>query len=446
MKHRAPISRLLAGLALVLLGLALTTPRALAQRAPDRVLQVESIEVTPTDAGLAAAVADLIGLRPGDPVDAERLQIARRDLRASGWFDRVEVYTSRGSQPGQLVVRVDADLDHGVHFESGLTHDPLESWGFRIAGLRAHHVLGAGSTGQLGFVVGPRRSMIEAEIEAPHIAGLNFDLLLRGRAGTMRWDIFEGENFYRQEITRSEFKLGGRWRLTRNGTVTAWLGGSSLEPGSVDQREGDRADPPAILEAQDFGKEDFTDFGLDLTLDRRDPTQPWRRGLWATVRLKESFRNTGASFGEVRAALRGAVPLPGQQALALRVDGTWTDSDTPYSLRPFFGGQGSVRGFRNASLSGALGARSTFAAGLEWRAPLFARGDRDARVHGVLFGDIGTWEDSFGEAQDWSSSVGWGLRVRVPWIERLSIDMALPLTPTATGDPFWVHGSLGFGF
>ena len=118
----------------------------------------------------------------------------------------------------------------------------------------------------------------------------------------------------------------------------------------------------------------------------------------------------------------------------------------PYYLRPIFGGQGTVRGFRDASLSGGQGARATLATALEWRAPIYRRGDGDARVHGVLFVDTGTWTSADGSSNDWATSVGWGLRVRIPWIQRLSIDMGIPLTPTTTGNPFWVHGGLGFGF
>jgi outer membrane protein assembly factor BamA len=105
-----------------------------------------------------------------------------------------------------------------------------------------------------------------------------------------------------------------------------------------------------------------------------------------------------------------------------------------------------VRGFRDASLSGGEGARAIFATALEWRVPLLPRSDSDARVHGALFVDTGTWIDADGSSNDWATSVGWGLRVRLPWIQRLSIDMGVPLTPTVTGDPFWVHFGLGFGF
>ena len=430
----------------LLLGPASATPDASAQTPQDRTLRLEQIEVEPASSGLGAAVSDLINLRPGDEVDAEALRAARRRLQLSGWFEVVEVYTERGSAPGLLVLRVDTRLEKGVRVETGFGHDPLRGWTLKIIGLRADHALGTASTTRIGWQLGPRRSMLEADFVARRMGGHRFDLLVHFEGGTEDWNAFEGEDFFQQKIARSALAVGARWHLRSGLYTTLWLGTSAADPGEIKQLEGERSDPPADLVGPPRGQENYGNLGLDLTLDRRDLAQPWRRGHWSTLQFRSSQIRDGDPFGRVRGAVRVAIPLPGENALAWRVDATWTDPSTPYHLRPIFGGQGTVRGFRDASLSGGEGARSVFATALEWRAPLLPRRDGDARVHGALFVDTGTWIDADGGSNDWATSVGWGLRVRLPWIERLSIDLGIPLTPTATNDPFWVHFGLGFGF
>ena len=427
----------------VVAGLCLTAPDALAQ---DREFLLERIQVEPESSGLAAAVSDLLNLSVGDAVDAEALRAARRKLQLSGWFKEVEVYTERGSEPGLLVLRVDTVLDRGLRLETGFAHDPLRGWTLKIVGLRRNHLFGTANSASIAWQLGPRRSMLEVDYIARRMGGHRFDLLVHFEGGGEQWNIFEGEDFYRQSIARSALAFGTRLHLATGLYTTAWLGVSGADPGSIEQLEGVQQDPPAEVLAQPQGQQSYGDIGLNLTLDRRDLAQPWRRGVWGTLQVKGSSIEDGGSFGRARGALRTALPLPGESALAWRLDGIWSDPSTPYHLRPIFGGQGTVRGFRDASLSGGLGARSTLATALEWRAPLLPRGNGDARVHGVLFVDTGTWVSADGSSNDWATSVGWGLRVRIPWIQRLSIDMGIPLTPTETGDPFWIHGALGFGF
>lgn len=414
--------------------------------AQDRSLRLERIEIQPASAELSAAIGDLIKLEAGDTVDAETLRAARRQLQLSGWFDEVEVYTARGSEPGLLVLRVDADLHRRVRFETGFAHDPLRGWTLKIVGVRKHHLFGAANTISAGWQLGPRRSMLEADFMARRIGGHPYDLLLHFEGGGEQWNAYDGELFYQQQIARAALAFGVRRHLGPGFATTLWIGASSADPGDIEQQSGDARNPPDDLVGPDQGRERYGDLGLDLTLDRRDLAQPWRRGIWSTLRLRGSNIRDGGTFARARYALRTALPLPGESAVAWRVDAAWSDRGTPYHLRPIFGGQGTVRGFRDASLSGGQGARATLATSAELRAPLLPRRDGDARVHGVLFVDTGKWVSADGSANDWATSVGWGLRVRIPWIQRLSVDMGIPLTPTTTGDPFWIHGGLGFGF
>lgn len=431
---------------LLFLGAAGLLAPAGAQDVPDRTLRLEQLVVEPESAGLAESIRDLLQLREGDPVDAATLRAARRRLQLTGWFSEVQVYTERGSAPGQLVLRVDGKLNRRVRFETGFAHDPLRGWSMKIVGLRADHALGTASTTSLAWQLGPRRSMLEADYLGRRMGGTRFDLLVHFEAGNEDWNAYDNDDLFQQKIARAELALGGRWHLARGLSTTLWLGSSAADPGRIVQQSGDPRQPPEDLVGPAQGEERYGNLGLDFTLDRRDLAQPWRRGTWSTLQLRGSRVRDGEAFGRVRGALRAAMPLPVESALAWRLDATWTDPQTPYHLRPIFGGQGTVRGFRDASLSSGQGARSILATGLEWRTPLYLRGGADARLHGVLFADTGTWISADGSSNDWATSVGWGLRMRIPWIQRLSMDVGIPLTPTKTGDVFWVHFGLGFGF
>ena len=143
---------------------------------------------------------------------------------------------------------------------------------------------------------------------------------------------------------------------------------------------------------------------------------------------------------------RGNVAVGETSGLSLRARGAFTDPATPYHQRPTFGGLASVRGYRDASLSGPFGARGTLNASVEFLTPLLPRGSDRPRVLGVLFVDAGNFASSDGTWGDGVVGVGWGLRVRVPWVDHIAIDTGLPLSPTGTSDPFWVHLGLGVGF
>lgn len=415
----------------------------------DRRLILEGIETEPDHPALAAVLGDLVGLAPGQEIDAEDLQAARRTIARSGWFEEVEVYARPGSEPGRLVLRVEGPLDDSLRFETGVGHDPLDGWYLNLFGARMHHLLEPGSTARANMQFGQRRSTARLEFELPRVGGSNVDVLFDAGGGTEEWLAYDGDTLYTQTVSRGYGRLGARVHLTKSTALALWIGGSNARPRDPELDFGsEETDFDATQLVGAYGdRERYADTRLDLTWDRRDRVQPWRHGSWGLLRVEASRpENDDPTFVRTRAAFRGAMGLPGQQALALRADAAWVDRGTPYHLRPVFGGQGSVRGFRDASLSGGLGARAIAAAALEWRVPLLPRAASDPRVHGVVFVDTGRFLDSEGEPGAWSTAVGWGVRVRLPWIERISFDAGIPLTPTATGDSFWVHGSLGFGF
>jgi len=49
-------------------------------------------------------------------------------------------------------------------------------------------------------------------------------------------------------------------------------------------------------------------------------------------------------------------------------------------------------------------------------------------------------------SSDVQLAAGYGMRLRLPWIGTLGLDVGIPFTDGRTGDRFYVHGCLGFSF
>ena len=318
------------GAALGALVLLLGSTPAVAQ--VDRTLRLEAIETIPPDAGLAAALGDLLDLHPGDALTADDLVTARRDVARTGWFERVEVYTRPGSVRGRVVLRVEGTLDDGLNFETGVGHDPLEGWYLNLVGASMRHQMGAGSTLRANVQFGERRQMLRFEAEAPRVGGGPIDLLFDAGNGVEDWFAYDGDVRFEQDVERSHYRFGARWRVGRAVSSTLWIGESRHEPQPVVIEPIDGGPEPASLFGAFDGEERQVDFRLDLTLDRRDRVQPWRRGAWTLLRADASIpRDDRPAFARARAAFRGALPLPQNQALALRLG---RDVDRPRHALP----------------------------------------------------------------------------------------------------------------
>lgn len=409
-------------------------------------LRLESVVVTPDDPAVESVVRRHLGLRPGDDLDPDQLLAARSRLRASGWFESVEVYAAPGSQRGAVSLRVDAVLDRRTKFLTGYGHEPLEGWYLNLVGVRWNHLLGPGSRLDLSYQLGLRRSGLRAELVRPRLFSGPLDLLLRVRGASEDWNVFSGDTFLQQEIRRRAVGVGLRWPFRVGASLTLRLEGETADPGALRRVDQTDAEIPFDLLPRDTGRERWTSLSLELVAGNAANAARRREGRSLVVQGDLGRPEEGPAFARARMELRSTLPLPAHAALGLRIGGRWSDRATPYHLRPIFGGIGSVRGFRDASLSGPFGTRAHVSSSVEVRVPLLPRDDSDPRVHGLLFGDVGSFRRGDGTWHDPSVGVGWGLRVRMPWVDHLGIDVGIPLTPTGTEDPFWVHGRLGVGF
>ena len=83
-----------------------------------------------------------------------------------------------------------------------------------------------------------------------------------------------------------------------------------------------------------------------------------------------------------------------------------------------------------------------------------ARGAGHERLIGLVFADAGrgwandrvaTVEPDV-DYQRWQLGAGYGLRLRLPWVGLVGLDVGLPVTAGITGEPVWLYLTLGHSF
>ncbi len=423
---------------------AVAPPRAVAQA---RALQLVRIDVHPSGGAQERTVRRLLPLRVGEELDLPALQSAREALELSGAFRSLFIYTTPGGQPGSVVLVVEAELDRHARLETGFGHDPLDGWYLNLAGVRWTAPLGGAGHLRAGLRLGVRTGGVYADFAREGLGGGPFDLLARGFAGSQTWIAFAGNDEFRQQLTIGRAELGLRRRLGRVSQLTLWGGVEGVKPDTTLEQHGGTAERGAsTLLPLVGGRQTIVGARLELTSDHRDAPSFTRSGSWLGARAGASVIDGGAGFGRAEADLRAFVPLPRRSVLALRAAGAWAGPGAPYYERLVFGGIGTVRGFRDASLSGPRGARATWLASAELRRPLAGRAAAVPRLTGLVFVDWGQHWDRDGNSANPALGAGYGIRLRVPWVQIFGLDVGIPLTDTATRDPYWVHGSLGFTF
>ncbi len=411
----------------------------------DRRLRLEAIEIDSSERGAEAAVDQWLGLANGQVITPEVLVAARLRLENSGYFRSVDLYTRRGSAPGQVVLLADVELDRSAHLETGFGHEPIRGWYLNLIGVRWNSPLRQGDRISLGLRGGQRSGGFYSSLLLPDAFGRGRDFVADLETIEEQWLVYSGSDQRQLAIARAEFLLGVRNRVAPGVSWAFRVGAVNADPGeTLAGVDGASNIDSAGVVPQIDGQQKFRHARLDLAVG--SVASDWRRAAGANLRVGGYFPENGASFwrGDARWSL--VRPLSSTVAGGLRMSGTYIGPGAPYHLNAVVGGTGSVRGFRDASLSGALGARGSWLATAEVRASVLGRGRPNPRVVGVLFADLGDHWDAQGQRVGVSAGVGYGLRIRVPWIQVFSLDVGIPVTPQSTGDAFWGHASLGFGF
>ncbi len=394
-----------------------------------------------------SVVHRLIEIEAGATIDLESLLHSREQLMASGAFKDVQLFTARGDKPGAVILMVEAELDRGFHFETGLGRELMKGWYLNLIGFRYASPFDRG--GYIRVVAREFRLThgLYSESVYPGFLDRDLDLLLEMDQYSEFWPISDGDRMLVQKIRRSRVQLGlRRWCRDGAGTALFFNYHSAKPDNSIKNAEGDFVESAGVLVPLSHGTQHFLDVHLDLSWDGRDITRAWQRGRWTGLRF--TFTNTigGRSFfsGELDTHL--AVPVNRHSAMAFRLHSGYTGEGTPYHLRPIVGGVGSLRGFGQSSLGGPTGARFHWQTSAEYRLALLGSDWKKPRVMQTLFADFGdVWSDEW-DYPGLAANVGYGLLIRVPWLRMINVEIAYPLTDNFTDDAVLAMISLGRSF
>lgn len=414
-----------------------------------RLLQLEAVVVEPDDRATEVLVRRLLTIRPGDPIDSITLGLVRQDLEGSGYFRDVVLFTSRGGEPGHVVLHVDVQLDRTLHFLTGLGYEPLDGWYLNLIGTQMRNWLRPGSELRFAFRNGYNVDGVYLEGHLPAGSHATDAWLFDLHAGTSYWFAYDDRESWKQGIDTGVFRLGRRLCLRPDVFVTGWLGSLRVEPCAEltvqsDGKEQTR-DAADLIDA-DLELHRYTVGSVEVHWDQRGVWRSWQDGSWAGGRLRIGVDRDGGEFTTFEIEGRHNIAIGPDMAVAGRLRGAHASDSTPYHQRFQFGGVYSVRGYDRAVLSGPLGANNLLQANLEIRAALLDRTAATPKVTGVLFVDTGQAWDVGGASDGWMASAGYGFRLRLPWIHLVGIEVGYPLVSLDDMSPFVVNMALGWSY
>ncbi len=430
-----------------------------------RALLLDGVTFTGNDHIPDEILRGALTMRPGDTITVGALARARLDVLHSHHLIRdVRVSTSPGSRLGYVAVEMEIDERSRVAFETGFGYHDIYGWFLTVAGIRWQPVKGNDSMWRAGVRIGFHLTGIDADWEKP-------GLLDNGAGVGARFWIYNQEHLFygpgdpphedrpaqqefRQNIGRAGTELYLLYKQERTTRFTFGFRAEKVDPDST-FRDADSDDeytgsdlPPSMQ--QDLKETVITGLQFRMIRDTRDSQAFPRSGSYTNLSLQANTEMLGGDeiFSKAVLETRFYLGAGGWRSINGRLKAGITSSGTPYFDKFLIGGIYSIRGFQELSLSPPGGNDGFWLAGLEWRVPLIPSGQKPPRLTGLLFFDAGQgWlRDEPLTTSTIQSSLGYGFRLRLPWLGMLGVDVGVPLSEGTTGDSYRIHGSIGFSY
>lgn len=436
------------------------SPPAAEATANPRQLRLAGVELVGATRTTLATVYRRLPLEPGQAIDQAQLVAAVDELRASGLFRSVAFYTRPGQERGELVLVLEV-VEHRLDLRWAAGNTSLDGWYLVPVMVAADNAFGDGGNLDLRWRAGLRHDALALRYERTGTGdGRGFWSAELAAGGTER-PYFAGGVEYRHRVEDSGLALAfgrhlGERQLVEFGgdlrTVEvsdhAVAHTRSLD-GTIDFGQEIPAEelPPAI--AATVGRHGRASAYLDWQYDSRATTlragSP-TGGAWGRVKGALVFQEDQAGHASLELDLRRFRNVSGG-VLAARVHAAWVGDKAPFHDRLYLGGMYSVRGFPTAGLSAPAGDTWLWSGSLEYRSAIL--GDaRGTKLAGVLFADAGAAgaSDADDPYPDIAVGVGYGLRMRVKWLDWVGLDVGFPLTERPLDMRFQAHASIGWSF
>jgi len=421
-----------------------------------RLADVELVGATRTS---VATVYRFLSLHPGQPIDQNVLVEAVNNLRRDGLFKSVSFYTKPGLERGQLILVLEVK-EHGFDFRWAAGNTDMDGWYLVPAMLAYDNAFGQGGILDLQWRIGFRHSGFLLRYGQPKAGdGRNY-WGARISAISTDWPYaYQGVEFRHEVRTAGlETVFGRRYAENRLAEIGLTFEGvnvadhSTANNASVDGSISyeDRIEEEDLLpEIQaGVGKAVRAILHTDWQYDTRSkliragtPVS----GIWGRLKGKFTLQE-GGSFPGIQADLRAYKEIPGG-VFAARVRGSWVGEQAAFYDRLYLGGMYSVRGFSTNVLSAPGGDTWLFSSSLEYRSRIL--GDqKGTKLAGFFFLDAGASgaSDSVDPYPGVAVGAGYGLRLRVWWLDWIGVDLGFPLTERPLDVRFQSTASIGWSF
>lgn len=403
-------------------------------------------------------------ITPGDRVALADLDAIAEPLKERGLAEEASVHTRAADVPGSVILVVSIE-ERDVSLRIGLGHEDLSGWYLVPLELDSDNLTGHGERIRLGAHIGYRVAGIVAEVGRPPFprGGFFWNVALRGE-NVEHIYFYEG-NEVAQKVGRGGLELTFGRRTSSGLTFETWLAPEGVDVDSTarvyrayerenepedDLEAGDKiafADlPPEIW--PDVLERSQTRIGAGVSFDARRGTGIETRGLRGALRVEAVGveKDKGDDFARLSADLRAQIPIATGVGLAMRGHLVGVGADAPFFERVALGGLYTVRGFPSQGLSPARGNLRLLTGSVELRTTWIGP-DAAPRLAGIAFLDLGVgWDERTPDLDEGAAGAGFGLRVRIPWIQYLGLDFGFPLTKTVAEEPLHVNAGLGWTF
>lgn len=426
-----------------------------------RQLILEDIElVGATRTGLGT-VYRYLPLRPGQAIDQAALVAAVDALRDGGLFRSVAFYTRPGAGGRGRLVLVLEVVEHRLDFRWAAGNTNLDGWYLVPAMLAADNALGDGGDLDLRWRIGLRHSAAVLRYARPRAGDGRGYWSLEASAGQTERPYFADGVEFRHRVDAAglsfvrgrhldarrlvEFSLDAATVDVANSSVAY----SRSQDGSIDfdQEIPEQDLPPAIRGA--VGRSARAAAHLDWQFDSRPadrragtPTG----GRWGRAKAGLVVQEGRAGHSDLQLDLRGYRDTR-LGTVATRVRAAWVGEAADFTDRLYLGGMHSLRGFASGALSPPGGDTWQWTGSAELRSPILSDA-RGTQLAGILFLDAGA--GGAGDAADpypgIAASAGYGLRMRVRWLDWIGVDVGFPLTERPLDMRFQGHASIGWSF
>ncbi len=430
----------------------------LAPPAAARELVLEAVELNGAERTSLGTVLRHLPLQPGRIIEQAELVAAVDELRRSELFADVAFSTRPGSDRGLLVLVLDV-REHGVDFRWAAGNTDLDGWYLAPMMLVAGNPTGRGDRLDLQLRWGFRHSGFLLGYLRPRAGDGRDWWALRASAISTERPWFADGVEYRLDVGAAGLAgvYGRRWSRHWLGEVGLNLAGvhtasharayGDAVDGSVSYD--DRVEREALPQAIRDGLGD--DMRVVVHADLQHDTRSGRRragsttdGLWGRLKVQTVAQGPRSHLGLV-GDLRSYHDAPGG-VVAWRLRGAMVTANAAFYDRLYLGGMYTVRGFPTHALSAPGGDEWLWAGSVEYRSRILGAGD-STRLAGVLFLDAGAAGRFDGDAVPGvAAGAGYGLRVRVWWLDWIGLDVAYPLTRRPIDQRFQATASIGWSF